>query len=217
MKSEYQKYNKILSTVRGPLEKFKTCMLFNNKCEVWVIYVSNVEPTDPYEKSFINNIEMTIAILTDEFVPFQLHMGISRGMSYLASGSKQHKNISLYIHAFAAKILQIQYGNKNYVITTPLKIMRDILINNLSKDSYEEGHNNNGLIHMIEESPYYENFRFMISDKNNPNSYIFDIMQKDAGSKYWWFFFNIFPSENHKFLIIDISELNKIFDESGIE
>lgn len=93
--------------------------------EQWVAIASYKEIKDPYAIN-LNDIEMTMMVTTAKDVPFTVHMGISR--SYYALFLEfWHKNLSLDLHAFAAKAMLKRYPEKTHMVSAPIKVMNEIL------------------------------------------------------------------------------------------
>jgi hypothetical protein len=112
--------------------------------DLWIAYAAKEKPEKPFRevtsaqaatvwKTFL----MTVAVRTDDAVPFQVHMGISQPpiLIYKRSEYALPQNLSVELHAFAARALQQRGREKGvekvYVLTRPLFIMNKILRENL--------------------------------------------------------------------------------------
>ena len=122
------------------LKHFKS----DNPYDIWIIY--SIESTAQDFKSY-NNIEMCFSLFIDKISPITTHMGIFRNSKFFTQSKtkyKQHKNLSLYLHSFAAKISQLLFPEspKYYMVTSPVKLMRDILVIEMQKYLEELQKNN---------------------------------------------------------------------------
>ena len=105
--------------------------------EVWVAYVSNVLPKTKFAIGNRSNIEMSVTVISNPKAPFQIHMGILRGLFYLRAKNLAHRNSSVDLHSFIAKAMRTREPNdKKFVITNPLKSMADIFVNKLDNTYY---------------------------------------------------------------------------------
>jgi hypothetical protein len=125
--------------------------LFNqrNNYHIWIIFVANTTLKDKFKIqtlksgkilediniSCFNEIEMCLTLFIGDNVPITTHMGIFRNAHYFTKSKslKTHKNLSLYLHSFAAKISKIIVPNTYYMVTSPTKIMRTILVKEIEK------------------------------------------------------------------------------------
>ena len=89
---------------------------------------SNLYDHDKIKRSDCDSIEMCFILFIDKDSPITTHMGIFRNWKYFGTnnGNKCHKNLSSYLHSFSAKISQLLYKNKKYMITNPVTKMREI-------------------------------------------------------------------------------------------
>ncbi len=99
--------------------------------EVWVAFVSNKPVINPY-KIDESSIEMFVTVDTSEHSVFTSHMGIARAAGTFPK-ALQHKNISMKLHAFAAKFMLEQHPEKMYMINAPAEEMREIVIDAFKK------------------------------------------------------------------------------------
>lgn len=114
-----------------------------NTNEVWVVYVySHKEPPlEGLKENLFNHIEVAFTVLTSKDSPFTSHMGIHRSFRYLLNNRDDkeqfpiHGRISVPLHAFAGKIMHIRYPDKLYMITVPMPVMRNMLLNALPAES----------------------------------------------------------------------------------
>lgn len=95
-----------------------------SKDELWIAYVS-VEPVHKAGEVAYNNIEMVMTVSTAEDLPFTTHMAIHCALLF---DKQSHNRISLALHAFAARAMKDLHPEKVYMITRPMKKMRELLI-----------------------------------------------------------------------------------------
>ena len=196
-----------------PLDKFKRCLTFCEKADVWVIYATNVTPEKTHDKGALSkHVEMSFACLTQKGVPFQLHMGIARNFLYLRNGQKKHEKISTALHTFAAEAMH-SIDPKTYIISTPLPALTEIFKKTLEAGTYFEGISRPDDLGQPETpissqgSVYGEGFSFLL--RGPDKSPIFSVARKEAGSQYWWFFSNVQPSAEHPYFVIDVEKFLK--------
>ena len=117
------------------VDAFTSSILYSNIADVWVAYASNkkVFQINDFNK---NTVEMIMTVTTSKDIPFTTHMGISRSPYFIANNLKQHRNISVRLHSFAAQVSLIIDSSKEFMITNPTKVMRKILAKSLSKPLY---------------------------------------------------------------------------------
>jgi hypothetical protein len=145
--------------------------MFNEKndFDIWIIYASskliNDKDSEIIRGMFIekngksnlyqyesdkridcDSIEMCFSLFIDKISPITTHMGIFRNWKYFSNGLfniKSHKNLSSYLHSFSAKISQLLYKNKKYMITNPVNKMREIFKKSLIE--YHKSLTNNNI------------------------------------------------------------------------
>jgi len=124
--------------------------LFNNSnnYHIWIIFVANSNLNNKFisrqlrsgkisidiNSSCFNEIEMCLTLFIENKVPITTHMGIFRNAHYFTKTTpnlKTHKNLSLYLHSFAAKISKLLFPTTYYMVTSPTLIMRTILVNKI--------------------------------------------------------------------------------------
>lgn len=116
---------------------------WGDQCELWIAYASYVSVTGKAFDEGVSHadVEMSFSVLNDKDLPFTVHMGISRSLSAKAAGRTQHSHISADLHSFAACVMKTQDPQKEYMITVPLKGMRDIFFKTLPQGSIFIGDN----------------------------------------------------------------------------
>lgn len=207
---KYGKYKDIVRYAADPIEKFRKCLKFHDRAEVWVAYAIGLEPSGKFNISMVPEVEMAFAVLTSKDVAFELHMGIVRGMKHLYAEKKMTPKLAIQLHAFAAKAMRKIYPSKRYFITTPLEKMGELIQKALPKTAYQIGHNSpSSQIHIVGETPYDNKFHFQLKSKQGLVE--FECDATEAGKKYWWFFSNIQPSSSHPYYVIDLEQLAASF------
>jgi DNA-binding transcriptional regulator/RsmH inhibitor MraZ len=173
--------------------------------EVWVVYVTNLDPRTYGGVPNQNQVEMAMTVSSSGGVPFVLHMGISRWISYMQESEATaplHKDISTFLHGFAAKTMLMQDHTKRFLITTPLDTMRNILGSRLKKATFWVGHNKAGSI--LFDRPH----QFSIRDPLKPESmWCFDM---EAKKRHAWFFSFLCP-DIFPYFTADLSALGELF------
>lgn len=210
-------FSKWYDTINGsadPLNKMGRCLNFFDKAQVWVAYILNVEPSARFNIKDIKHVEMAVTVLTDDSAPFVLHMGITRGIAnikaHIYEGLPIHTGLSVRLHGFAAEIMGMIHGeHKRYLISTPLKNMRQILENKVPKGHIWVGEEEGSPLTVVGD-PYDKDFSFKLVDYLTRES-LFEVDQKEAGKKYWWFFGNTQPSKSHPYVVIDLKEVAKLY------
>jgi hypothetical protein len=135
-KDEELKFENILDGIKP----FEASLLndFYKKNDIWIAYAT-IKPIA--EKTFNiqleqeGDIEMVFSVGADKETPFFSHMGIFRAFEFIDKNDKKHKNLSMYLHSFAAQVINLVYKNKEYMITKPMKIMQNIMEENLHEDA----------------------------------------------------------------------------------
>ena len=95
--------------------------------DIWVAYATTkkiISPSTAIEFNKKKDIEMVCAVATTQKIPFSTHMGIFRTLEI--PKDKQHKNLSIQLHSFAAQVTELLYA-KQFMITRPHPVMLDIL------------------------------------------------------------------------------------------
>lgn len=112
--------------------------------ELWVVYASNQPITgEAHLEYYAENphIEMFVSVITSPEAIFTSHMGISRtweaalDLQRYPLKRKKHRNQSLYLHSFAAKVMKFLDSKKIYMLTAPNNVMRTILIKNMPSNT----------------------------------------------------------------------------------
>ncbi|MDD9139866.1 MAG: hypothetical protein NQ127_02950 [Candidatus Cardinium sp.] len=163
-----QKYNHS----QNSFEIFRHIFLMDED-ELWIAYAAIVEPSSNLK---YEDIEMVVTVSTANGLPFTSHRGIFRSPLFQRAihpklQKQPHKNISVSLHAFAARTILQLHVDKIYMINAPALEMRGILIkalptaiaigDNLLKEAYEEKLRNGTLsqdtiplLEMMKKTPY---------------------------------------------------------------
>ena len=130
---------------RGAIAEFNRKIDTHSSNEIWVAYAAaknpNAEdfrmmqrhesPGNPYIQS---DIEMVFCVNIKESYPITTHMGIFRTMwsrHPKFGGLLAHKNLSIHLHAFAAKAEMLLSPDVKVMVTIPTSNMGKILVDNL--------------------------------------------------------------------------------------
>ncbi|MBY0500874.1 MAG: hypothetical protein K2P93_02590 [Alphaproteobacteria bacterium] len=99
--------------------------------ELAIVYASTSNAPLATSHDMINQVEMVMSSHTSPSVPFITHIGINRPPLWILSAKPVHKNLAMALHSFGAKVARQYYPGKDYMFTTPLPIMRSILVSSL--------------------------------------------------------------------------------------
>ncbi|WP_123662629.1 hypothetical protein [Candidatus Cardinium hertigii] len=129
---------------QNALDIFKEIFLLRNRRnqsdEFWIAYIT-IQPVSKAKTVAYKDIEMAMLVGTAGDLPFTSHQGIFRtpkfiiNMIYKENKNHMHKNISVAFHAFAARTMLKLHPEKVYMINTPAKEMREILIKALPAET----------------------------------------------------------------------------------
>jgi hypothetical protein len=92
-------------------------------------FYSMIEQKDIKIQNGFNNIYMVLSLFINKESPITSHMGIFKSCKYYFD--KSLYNLSVYLHSFTAKVSQLIYPNKIYMVTRPTRLMRSILLKSL--------------------------------------------------------------------------------------
>jgi hypothetical protein len=130
------------------IEGYKKGTINPDYNELWVAYVSNIPISEKANLADENpHIEMFVTVITSPHAVITSHMGISRtweaalDLEQETPLRKKHPDQSIHLHSFAAKIMKMRYPCKVYMLTTPLKVMREILVKKMPANSVFIGDN----------------------------------------------------------------------------
>ena len=115
--------------------------------EIWVAYAASKNPNEESlsfcprshpggtVKSYIkSDIEMVVSVFMSESAPVTTHMGIFRNnesMGNKKAYDEAHKNLAIELQSFAAKASKLTQGEKYIMVTTPLDVMRKMILSSL--------------------------------------------------------------------------------------
>ncbi|MBA4117864.1 MAG: hypothetical protein C0514_03095 [Candidatus Puniceispirillum sp.] len=124
-------------------EPFQKSLLHTGISDIYVAYACYSLPIldgkpaheDTRDGRARKNIEMSFAVLTDNgcapaeksSLPWVTHMGIQRSMFAVEAGKPQHKNLAMRLHSFTAACMLSFCPEKEYLITNPLQVMRNLM------------------------------------------------------------------------------------------
>lgn len=99
------------------------------KSDAYIAYVSSSADSSSGDlKHMMKHVEMIVSVNTSASVPWYTPLGICRSALY--EGEK-HPAISIYLHDFIAR----NFPDKLYMLTNPLKKMRDIITAAVGNDN----------------------------------------------------------------------------------
>lgn len=130
---------------KAVLENYEQ-LVVNWDNDLWVAYASCAPITDKAFCTF-EDIDMYVSIITSENALFTSHMGISRSWEAardLAEKDPKRKKYSyqsMYLHAFAAKVIKLIDHRKVYMLTPPTPIMNSIFLKKMPTESFFVGDN----------------------------------------------------------------------------
>jgi hypothetical protein len=129
----------------------------------WVAYVYLGKDKDfkysDRSDDIYDNIEMAFTVFFTDDIPIITHIGILRNIKYInfkyvisksdRYAKKVHKKISVYLHAFSAKVIKTIYNDeyidksnrKLYMVTLPAIVMRDIIVHGFKQYAIKNGIN----------------------------------------------------------------------------
>lgn len=240
---DYLYKNQHILQIQEPVARLLTGLKHWEECQVWLAYVTEKKPTKAVASVVVNylvwrenehlvtdqqaerehlemctNMRMAMAVMTHEKVPFQLHMGIFANPIVIRDKKTRPKNLSIELHAFAARALDgLQ---KIYMITTPLPIMLTIFKKKLGDDCMV-GYND------IQKSPVMVDLRqnpedektaeyfptgFALANLERDNVIFVDQYdEKKENYEHSWFFDNIYPSQDTPYVAVRSNRLAKLF------
>jgi hypothetical protein len=102
--------------------------LWNNN-ELWIAYITKKPENDG------DNIRMFVTVVSSSEALITTHMGISASFEAMEDDNRE-KGISIDLHSFAARVMLMRNPNRKYMITTPVTIMRRIIIDALPNDTF---------------------------------------------------------------------------------
>jgi len=131
---ETAKYSSSLQKLSIGLNAFKPSIGYHDQdlTDTYVAFVAN-KPWDRTDKIDPASIEIAVTMMTSEHAHFISHAGISRTATYKG---QEHKNLAVQLHSFIAACAKDIYGEqKEYMITPPAEVMRDIIIHAFIKNN----------------------------------------------------------------------------------
>ena len=114
----------------------------NGNNEIWIAYASNIPVLQPakLDKETNPHIEMHVSVATSPQALITSHLGISRTYETTQAletnpNYPKHRDQSIHLHSFAAKVMRMRDSRKTYMLTFPSKIMREILLKKIHPHS----------------------------------------------------------------------------------
>ena len=116
--------NPIKLLLEGAFHKTDDEFRMLNNTQQWMMTISFKSPLE--EEDFKKrNIELMFLWHTSPHIPITNHIGIFRTPSSYQSGIRHKKPMAMMLHAFAARFTQIVYPDKKWMVTVPMKEMRE--------------------------------------------------------------------------------------------
>jgi hypothetical protein len=112
--------------------------------ELWVVFACQNE-IGKVEDIAADQIEIAVTLSTDRAAPMVTQMGISRSFQYLLKALRSydvneyiiHKNLSSQLLSFAAAMMLTEHPEKLYMITTPVEVMRNLMLKAFPNRAFE--------------------------------------------------------------------------------
>jgi hypothetical protein len=120
------KNRKINEDLQNAIDVFQKFIEPVNNTQTWIAYAKKHD-----------EIEMCLTVTTqhtlhpEDDAPITSHMGIFRPVNF---SSPKTRDLSILLHAFAARATKIMHPEKKYMYTFPLPVMHKILFNNIPSD-----------------------------------------------------------------------------------
>ena len=116
------------------IQSFHESLLLNNKIEsdIYIAYVVRENPINKLNNeeyySLMYETEMLVPVFFNNNSPISSHAGIFRNKLYVDYKSNPSKDLSIKLHAFAAKATLMVNNNIKYMVTKPVPIMTNIIL-----------------------------------------------------------------------------------------
>jgi len=199
LKEKLINMEKMLGQINEPQRQMMRLLEFYNKADVWVAYAKSTDIISKLTPATFKDVEISVMVVTDEGLPFQTHMGITRAPHYmqrvLSDEEKTHEAISWDLQGFIAEVMDQAYekGSKKFMINSPNIFLRTVLqkkFGNLDSNSFQSTSTqmpSKGPIELKiyggEESSKYD---FILRDREN--KIIFQAGPVEQKSLYPWLF-----------------------------
>lgn len=201
----------VIHAAEDPLEKFRNGSGRFSAADVFVCYAIDSQLTEKIDAAEMKNIQIFMLVITKYGIPFQIHMAIGRGLRVTEDG-KVHNGLAAPLHGFPAKMFRQWDPAKILFMTTPVPVMRDILVKRLPIGTYWQDSSWDGtskdesvLVEYDHSSP--KDFPMIV--RNFAGSIVF---QYKPGEKCGWFFGNLqLKTPWSALVVIDLSALEKLF------
>jgi hypothetical protein len=138
---------KVISTIDGYTSFEESLNLYNNNRSIdyiWIAY-SSLKKLEEKDQMLNYDIEMVVSVFFQPDIPITFHRGITRNHLFFQSEYPSTKNLSIYLHSFAAKSVlticeQIKVDSPKYMITRPAIVMGNIILKKFASldESFKE-------------------------------------------------------------------------------
>ena len=188
------KDRKLLTSAQDPLTMFRRCLIIQSihtpPPRMYVAYVLSPPLQNPSGKWDTSDIEMSMCVMTRDSMPVVTHMGVTRAPLHIKSRGTQNPNLSVALHQFTAQALLRQSGEmmpKQWMITTPLPPMREILKKELPQGSWFEGVRTptqwTPISQRFVTKPHARSILFDIQDPRQESIYFFETPDSEEEAK----------------------------------
>ena len=126
--------------VANTITTFLNALKFYEVDDVWVAYATSKNRVQ-HEPNLVNDIEMSVPVLTNKDVPFYSPRGIFRADEFSNKSDttkKYHGDLAIPLQSFMAQAIKEIYGNKEYMITNPVEKMKELIQTGLRQQDKEK-------------------------------------------------------------------------------
>jgi hypothetical protein len=104
--------------------------------DTWIAYANREQPVQELKNgaqphSPDDSIEMVMCVFAQHGIPITTHIGIFRTVGYWDPAMKPRSCLAMELHKFAAFMSTLLYPEARYMVTKPVRLMRDILVSAL--------------------------------------------------------------------------------------
>lgn len=129
----------------------------HSRNELWVAFVTS-KPVESPGVVTGPGVEMYVSVASVKGSPMLMNMGIQRGFQYMVQATRNlddpkhlcHRNLSLSLHSFVAQVMLEREPGMLYMITKPVRRMRELLLQALPGDAF------NGCTYSQAQEAYYQ-------------------------------------------------------------
>jgi hypothetical protein len=209
-----------------PADMLLKCLRYFKKSDFWVasVWDKKPDPNQPPKEmgDLLNTARMMVSVTTHPEVPFQMHMGIFANPVVVRDQKARPKDLSIELHAFAAKAMKMHDSEKMYMITAPLPVMLEILKKKLGKDcivgarvpdSVRESERTSVSPITIKRGTIDSGVEsFILTSPGDRGTIIFQTKFPETLVKHGWFFEHVGQSDEYApYVTIELDKLAKRF------